>query len=125
MSDLSGAWSGSYVYAGQLEPVAFEVDIRDSGGMLSGVIAEPSLRPSNGTAHSTMSGSYGDGRVAFVKIYDAVEEFPDPVHYQGTLDADECEISGIWSIGALSGGFIMTRPKARAAEVEQVESVTV
>lgn len=122
---MSGAWSGSYVYAGELEPVAFEVEIRDSGGKLSGVIAEPSMRLPNGTAHSIMSGSHGDGCIEFVKIYDAVEEFPDPVHYQGTLDTNECEISGIWSIRTMTGGFIMTRPKARAAEIEQAESVTV
>ena len=125
MSDLSGAWSGSYIYPGELEPVLFGAEIRDHDGKLSGVIAEPAPWLSGGTAHSVMSGAWASGRVGFVKIYDAVDNFPDPVLYEGTLDADECEISGQWRIGSESGGFIMTRPKSQAVEVEQTEKVSI
>lgn len=127
MSDLSGVWSGSYAYPGSLEPVPFALELRDNGGMLSGEVSEPAppdMPP--GDVHAMLTGSHSGSRVSFTKIYDSLDHFLDPVHYDGTLDEDECEISGQWTISPTwSGSFVMTRPKPERAAAEVEETVEV
>ena len=42
-ADLSGCWTGSYAYPGQMEPVPFTVELRDDGGRLSGLCQEDGI----------------------------------------------------------------------------------
>ncbi len=127
MSDLSGVWSGSYVYPGSLDPVPFALELRDNGGMLSGEVDEPAppyMPP--GPVHAMLTGSHSGNRVSFTKIYDSLEHFLDPVSYDGVLDEDECEIAGTWTISPQwSGSFVMTRPKPERASVEVEEVVEI
>lgn len=119
MTDLSGLWNGSYIYPGSLEPVPFNAELRDTDGLLSGVIAEPTAEWAGpGEVAATLSGRRRGNEVEFVKLYDQVDAYPDPVHYAGTLDEEECEIAGSWVIsGNWSGAFVMTRPQAKAGEL--------
>lgn len=120
MTDLSGAWSGSYVYPGSLAPVPFSLEMRDSAGALSGIVTEPAPPyMGGGEVQAVVTGAVSGGAVRFTKVYDALEHFLHPVDYQGTLDADEVEVSGTWRIdGDWSGGFVMTRPKPERAAAE-------
>ena len=121
--DLTGQWSGSYVYPGELDPVPFNAAIRDHDGRLSGLVDEPGGAWSTiDVAHAVLTGERRGRDVSFTKVYDAIEAFPDPVAYDGTLDEDGCEIVGEWHIGpSWSGSFVMTRPKQVAAEIEAEE----
>ncbi len=127
MSDLSGLWSGSYVYPGELNPVPFNVELRDHDGRLSGEVSEPAPPyMAAGEAHAILTGGRTGSRVSFTKVYDSLEHFLDPVTYVGTLEDEECEIAGIWSISpGFSGGFVMTRPKNEQARKEIRESVEI
>ena len=121
MSDLSGLWDGTYAYPSALQPVPFRVELRDHGGRLSGEISEPApayLPP--GDLASIVTGARSGSHVRFTKIYDLLDHFRDPVVYDGTLDEEECEIAGSWTIGpGWSGTFVMTRPKEVEAGAEQ------
>lgn len=127
MTDISGTWSGSYVYPGSLEPVPFEAEIRDHGGLISGLIHEPAEAWAGvDRATAIMAGQRQGREVSFVKSYDQSEAYPEPVHYEGTVDEEECEIAGSWVIiGEWSGSFVMTRPKAAEAEERVEETVPV
>ena len=122
---LSGAWSGSYIYPGSLDPVPFTVDLRDSGGALSGIVTEPAPPyMGGGEVQAVITGVRSGPAVRFTKVYDSLEYFQNPVRYEGLLDDEECEISGEWHIAAnWSGGFVMTRPKPERASVEVEEKV--
>jgi len=118
MADLSGVWSGTYIYPGSLDPVSFVAEIRDLGDGLSGVISEPApLYMGGGEIEAVINGACIGKSVHFTKIYDELDHFLNPVDYSGTLDEDENEISGDWTIkGELSGGFVMTRSAPVRAE---------
>ena len=121
MTDLTGVWDGNYAYPSALEPVPFRAELRDHEGRLSGEVSEPApayLPP--GELAATITGARSASHVRFTKIYDTLEHFRDPVVYDGTLDEEECEIAGSWTIGpGWSGTFVMTRPKAVEADAEQ------
>jgi hypothetical protein len=127
VSDLSGAWSGNYIYPGSLDPVPFNVDVRDSGGGLTGIVTEPAPPYMGGGAvEAVITGSRNGRVVRFTKVYDSLEHFLDPVHYEGTLDEEEVEISGEWRISSTwAGGFVMTRPKPQQDSVEIEEAVEI
>jgi hypothetical protein len=122
--DLTGEWTGSYVYVGELHPVPFHASIRDHDGRLSGIIHEPAEEWADvEEAHAVLTGERRGSAVNFTKIYDAIEFYPDPVRYEGTVDADGCEIAGEWHItGEWSGTFIMTRPGREQEDVEAEET---
>ena len=121
MTDLTGAWDGTYAYPSTLQPVTFRAELRDHGGRLSGEVVElapPYLPP--GELVSIITGARSASRVRFTKIYDLLEHFRDPVAYDGTLDDEECEIAGTWTLApGWSGTFVMTRPKEAEADVER------
>lgn len=125
MTDLSGRWDGNYGYPGSLEPVPFTIELRDTGGKLVGETSEPAPRTMQaGEVSAIISGVRNGNAVHFTKIYDSLDHFLQPVGYRGTLDEDECEISGTWSIpGDWSGPFVMTRPKPERAQAEAIEKV--
>ena len=122
---LGGAWSGNYIYPGTLDPVPFLVELRDSGGALSGIVTEPAPPyAGGGEVQAVITGVRSGAVVRFTKVYDSLQHFRDPVRYEGLLDDEECEISGEWHIAAnWSGGFVMTRPRPERASVETEESV--
>lgn len=127
MTDLSGVWEGTYAYPATLAPVPFRAELRDHGGRLSGEVSEPAppyLPP--GELIAIVTGARSGGHVRFTKVYDLLEHFRDPVLYEGTLDEEECEIAGSWTIGpGWSGSFLMTRPKKAEADAEEEAEETV
>lgn len=116
-TDLSGRWAGFYNYPGGGEPCPFEADIRDSGGVLSGVTSEPGDRMGlpEPIVHAVLDGRHSGTAVGFTKIYDRLDLAPDPIRYEGTLAEDEDEIEGRWTIAGLwSGTFLMVRNRGAA-----------
>ena len=116
--DLSGVWSGNYIYPGSLDPVSFVAEIRHLGDSFSGVVSEPAPAETGlGEIDSVITGTCAGSRVAFTKIYDEPDIFLQPVDYDGTVDSDGTEIVGEWTItGEYSGGFVMARAKLNRQE---------
>ena len=126
MTDLTGSWNGSFTYPDCLHPVPFTIEIRDIGGLISGVTSEPHEWAPSDEAHGTISGRRSGSHVQFTKIYIHQEDYPDPVHYYGTLDEDQSEVAGEWDIpGVWSGSFIMTRPKPQKAQASESQEATI
>jgi len=126
VTNLSGFWMGSFSYPDCFEPVPFSAEIRDLDGQLAGVTEEPHEWASGEEAHGTLSGHRSGPHVQFTKIYIHQEDYPDPVHYHGTLDEDECELAGEWDIpGVWSGSFLMTRPKPEKAKAEAEQTAAI
>lgn len=127
MTDLSGAWDGTYAYPSALQPVPFRAEIRENAGRLAGEVTEPApTYMAQGEIAAIITGARSGNAVRFTKVYDLLDHFRDPVLYEGTLDEDACEIAGSWTIGpGWSGTFVMTRPQEREEEVEaEAEAVT-
>lgn len=114
-TDLSGRWSGFYSYPVALPPVAFEAELRDAGGRLTGTTSESQ---DGRSLHAVLDGRRSGRSVRFAKMYDAADEGYDIVRYDGALSDDGTEIGGRWNIaGAWSGSFLMVRDAgAEAAE---------
>lgn len=120
--DLSGRWTGMFNYPGPFPPVAFEAELREQEGSISGTISEPdeSPRGTAGTLHSIVDGSREGSAVSFTKIYENEERMPEPVFYGGTVQPDGNEISGRWEIaGHWSGTFLMVRSPGAAEPAEE------
>ena len=114
--DLSGQWSGIYNYPSLYPPNTFEATIRDSGGLVTGVISQPGefFEAAGTVQHAVIEGSRTGSTLAFIKIYDDLAR-PTP-HYRGTIQPGGDEIEGEWTIpGDWSGTFLMIRG-ARAGE---------
>jgi len=110
--DLSGQWSGFYNYPIDRPPTPFEVELRDNGGLLSGVVSEPGdTRASRGmTLHAVLEGQREGATVRFAKHYDYLPRAHYVVDYHGQIAPGGDEIEGEWSIrGAWSGTFLMIR----------------
>jgi hypothetical protein len=120
--DLSGQWSGIFNYPSLFPPNSFEATIRDSGGLISGVITQPrEVFDTPGPArHAVIEGSREGNQLRFIKIYDDLDR-PTP-HYQGVVQPGGDEIEGEWTIpGDWSGTFLMIRgSKASVAEERRV-----
>ena len=120
--DLTGEWSGIYNYPAHYPPNSFEASIRDSGGVISGVIRQPGefFEPAGIMQHAVIEGSRDRSMVRFVKMYDDLSR-PTP-HYQGVIQLGGDEIEGEWTIpGDWSGTFLMVRGgKAEEAEEREV-----
>ena len=119
--DLSGEWSGIYNYPSQFPPNQFEASIRDSGGIITGVISQPGeFFEAVDTQHAVIEGSREGSAVRFVKIYDDLERVS--VHYEGVIQPGGDEIEGRWTIpGDWSGTFLMVRgAKAKQAEERRI-----
>ena len=118
--DLSGQWSGIYNYPALFPPNSFEATVRDSNGVIAGVIVEPgdNLDVPGTTRHAVIEGSREGSRVRFVKIYDQVDL--EAVHYDGRIDPGGDEIEGEWTIpGRWSGTFLMVRGGRGEARAER------
>lgn len=120
--DLSGQWSGIFSYPSLFPPNSFEATIRDSGGVVSGLITQPRevFDVPGPSRQAVIEGSREGSTLTFIKIYDDLDR-PTP-HYRGTIQADGDEIEGEWTIpGDWSGTFLMIRgSKAAAAEERRV-----
>ncbi|HEY0112291.1 MAG TPA: hypothetical protein VGB59_03975 [Allosphingosinicella sp.] len=120
--DLTGRWSGIFSYPAQFPPNQFEAEIRDSGGLVTGVITQPRefFEPSGPPQQALIDGRREGDILTFVKFYDDLGR-PTP-HYQGRIQPGGDEIEGEWTIpGDWSGTFIMIRAsKGEAASERRV-----
>ena len=120
--DLTGEWSGIYNYPAHYPPNNFEASIRDSGGIITGVIRQPGefFEPAGTIQHAVIEGSRSGSLVRWVKVYDDLSR-PTP-HYSGTIQPGGDEIGGEWHIpGNWGGTFMMVRArKAKAKEARKV-----
>ena len=120
--DLSGQWSGIYNYPARFPPNTFEATIRDTGGIVTGVISQPGefFEPAGTVQTAVIEGSRSGSKLSFVKMYDDLGR-PTP-HYHGTIQPGGDEIEGEWTIpGDWSGTFLMVRgPRAKAAVERRV-----
>lgn len=120
--DLSGQWSGMYHYPAHYPPNNFEATIRDTAGLVSGVIVQPTefFEPAGQFQHAVIEGSHDGSTLSFIKIYDDLNRVT--VHYSGIILAEGEEVEGQWTIpGDWSGTFFMVRrPQAEQAEERRV-----
>ena len=120
--DLTGEWSGIYNYPARYPPNAFEASIRDSGGIITGVIRQPGefFEPPGTLQHAVIEGTREGNLVRWVKIYDDLTRAPP--RYEGRIQPGGDEIEGEWHHpGDWSGTFLMVRArKAKASEERKV-----
>ena len=120
MKDLTGRWMGRYDYNSRVLPaVAFEVDLTDDDGDLSGIITEPNgFRGDRGAVlRARLIGARDGSEVRFVKYYIGFDQDDDP-HYTGTMNAALTRIEGQWhfpTVGGAGGRFVMTRERVQTA----------
>jgi hypothetical protein len=121
--DLSGQWSGIYNYPSHYPPNMFEAEIKDSGGLITGLISQPGefFEPAGTVQHAVIEGSRDGSTLRFVKIYDDLSR-PTP-HYHGIVQPGGDEIEGEWTIpGDWSGTFLMIRgSRAQEEMVRRIE----
>jgi hypothetical protein len=118
--DLSGQWSGIYSYPRLYPPNMFEVTIRDTGGLITGLISQPGeiFDPPNMVRHAVIEGSRQGSTLSFIKIYDDLAR-PTP-HYHGIVQPGGDEIEGEWTIpGDWSGTFLMIRGAKAGEAIER------
>ncbi len=112
MSDLSGFWEGRYGYGhdGQ-SSVSFDVDVRQTGGRLSGIISEPNtFDPQAGhMLTAALAGQVSGKHVTFTKTYVGEGYAQHSVTYDGMLSDNNKRIAGRWTIDGTSGEFEMSR----------------
>ena len=120
--DLTGEWSGIYSYPAHLPANTFEASIRDSGGIITGVIHQPGevFEPPGTQQHAVIEGSREGSMVRWVKMYDDLSRATP--RYRGTIQSGGDEIEGEWHIpGDWSGTFMMMRKrKEEAGETRKV-----
>jgi hypothetical protein len=122
VTNISGDWTGVYSYPRRLAPTAFDAELRDTNGLLSGLITElgDSARSRGHVLQSTVIGQVSGQSVRFTKIYD------DPVRshavfYEGEVIEDGNAIEGQWAIGPnWSGPFRMQKRSASEMIAEEV-----
>jgi len=120
--DLTGEWTGIYSCPRYLPPNNFEASIRDSGGIISGVIRQPGeiIEPPGIHQHAVIEGRRTGNVVRWVKIYDDLSRATP--HYEGMIQPGGDEIEGEWRIpGDWSGTFMMMRRSSdEAGEARKV-----
>jgi hypothetical protein len=124
--DLSGKWSGIYHYPSLFPANSFEAEIRDEGGLITGIITQPREffeRPGP-PQQAVIEGRRDGSTLRFVKFYDDLNR-PSP-HYRGTVRPGGDEIDGEWTIiGDWSGTFLMIRGAGKEAAIERQVGETV
>ncbi|MCW5716646.1 MAG: hypothetical protein KIS68_02330 [Bauldia sp.] len=120
-ANLTGVWRGRYVYPHHLGEVSFLATLIETATRLSGTVSEPVGAAEGARMEATLAGDRTGSIVSFVKTYQDLARFPDPVEYNGTLSADGMEIRGTWLIRghALRGTFVMARPARSHASVSR------
>jgi hypothetical protein len=120
--DLSGAWTGYYMAPVALPPTAFEAELRDHGGLLSGIVTElGDTDDCRGvTLNAVIEGRRDGGAVSFTKRYDYLPRAHYAIHYEGRIAEGGDEIEGEWTIpGSWSGTFLMIRGARKSEAVER------
>jgi hypothetical protein len=124
--DLTGRWSGIFNYPALFPPNSFEADIRDTGGLIAGLITQPreTFEGPGPARQAIIEGSREGSTLRFVKFYDDLDR-PTP-HYHGVIQPGGDEIEGEWTIpGDWSGTFLMIRGGRAEEAVERKVSVEV
>lgn len=125
-SDLSGFWTGRYLYGGGIPSVTFLATLRDENGALTGEISEPNrMGSSSSELHAFLRGTHDGGTVSFIKTYDGASDAAHSVRYDGRLSADGCFIGGQWNLVGGSGAFEMRREIIDAEEEDMLLAETV
>ncbi|MGB3613080.1 MAG: hypothetical protein WBA10_04740 [Elainellaceae cyanobacterium] len=93
MSDLTGAWLGTYWQNG--EPTRFEVTFVQANNALSGRILDDS-----NLGEAQLGGDVTGRRVSFTKRY--ITAAAPPIQYTGTVSEDDGFMSGVWQISPTS-----------------------
>lgn len=123
-NDLSGQWAGIFNYPAEFPPNSFEAELRDAGGVVTGLITQPRevFDIPGPSRQAVIEGQRAGSQLSFVKIYDDLER--PTVHYRGTIQPGGDEIEGIWTIpGDWSGTFMMVRArKEKAAEERTIDA---
>jgi hypothetical protein len=117
--DLSGHWLGMFNYPAEFPPNNFEAELRDAGGIVTGLITQPRevFDFPGPPRQAVIDGHRTGGQLSFVKLYDDLDR--DTVHYSGTIQPGGDEIEGIWTIpGDWSGTFMMVRARRDTAAEE-------
>ena len=121
--DLSGHWIGMFSYPAEFPPNNFEAELRDTGGLVNGLINQPReiFELPGPPRQAVIEGQHRGGVLSFIKFYDDLER--PTVHYSGVIQSGGDEIEGTWTIpGDWSGTFMMVRArKAEAVEERTVE----
>lgn len=100
-------WDGAYYYPDNRQPVAFHLDLQQTGNQISGRTAEPATF-GNGTSQQLfayVSGSINGAGISFVKTYDGTGGVNHSVQYDGTIAQDGLSMSGTWRLGNSGGNF--------------------
>lgn len=121
-NDLTGDWLGFYNYDFPCPPTQFEAEIRDAGGLVTGVTTETFDGPERlGTVlQAVIEGRREGATLRFTKIYDDLALAPDAIHYDGTILGDGDEVEGTWTIpGQGAGTFMMMRKRREEKAVER------
>ena len=115
-ASLAGSWTGHYRYNDtRLPPKAFTAAIAAAKGRsFTGRVTEPryTRMGAAGQMSAVIEGSVGPGgKVHFIKRYQGIAGYGNPVRYEGTLGPKGRTIKGTWRIPAenLKGTFEMTR----------------
>ncbi|MDG1863637.1 MAG: hypothetical protein P8J02_10610 [Yoonia sp.] len=117
-TNLSGPWKGRCDYDKGGKPVAFELQLVDVAGVLSGQITEPNtIAGAKGDMlMAAIEGGHDGAAIRFVKYYSGLDQGDDPV-YEGQLNATGTRASRRWSFPTLpgwGGRFVLIRAvKAR------------
>lgn len=123
--NLTGPWKGRFDYDKGGKPVAFELELVDMGGNLSGQITEPNtIKGAKGdTLMATIEGCHDGGTIRFVKYYSGLDQGDDPA-YEGQLNATCTRAAGRWTFPSepsWGGRFVLIR--AVKAKVKRRMSV--
>jgi len=112
-NNLTGPWKGRFDYDEGGKPVAFELELVDVVGNLSGQISEPNTIAGavGDVLMASIEGSHDGGAIRFVKYYSGLDQGDDPV-YEGQLNATGTGASGRWSFPTepgWGGRFVLIR----------------
>ena len=96
--DMTGRWTGIFNYLDGAASTAFEAELRDVGGAITGETCEPSdgVGDIDPDQRAFVEGTRSGHAVTFVKRYDELHR--DPVAYDGVVDPEGTEIAGTWTI---------------------------
>jgi hypothetical protein len=123
--NLTGQWSGLFNYPEQFLAGAFEANLIEISGIVSGATNESGQceQDFHLSVSAHIEGQRANNSVSFTKFYDS--PLPDylPVEYTGKLSPEGDELSGVWQVSAAwSGTFIMIRKAQAVLELTNKES---
>lgn len=123
---LTGQWMGRFEYDRGGNPTAFDTELAEISGSLSGEIREPnSFRDDMGAElAATLDGARAGDAISFVKRYVGFKQGDHPI-YEGQANADLTRIEGRWRFAnqpGWGGRFVMIRKRLARAQARQSQS---